>query len=336
VLRFIACLAGLQHQYVVLTGDASIRHNRPVQPLLEALPKLGMSCASMRGDGYAPLIIKGPFDGNSTSLSGEDSQPVSGLLMALPFKAGSTTINVRNVGEKPWIELTLKWLDRLHIPYKNRDFKEYEIPGKTKVSAFDYRVPGDLSSLAYPLVAALITGSEITIHDVDLDEPQGDKAIIRVLQQMGANIQLDAAKKTLSILKTESLRGIDVDVNDFIDCITIIAVIGCFATGTTKITGASIARQKESDRIAAITCELKKMGATIEELPDGLIVQQSQLHAATVNSYHDHRIVMSLAVAAMTLAGETVINDVTCVQKSFPNFHQSMRALGANININEC
>jgi len=333
VLRFIACIAGLQDQYIVITGDHSIRHNRPVKPLIEALPKMGVLCESLTGNGYAPLILKGPFKGEQTTLSGEDSQPVSGLLIALAFKQGTTTIKVRHPGEKPWVGLTLKWLDRFAIPYKNNDFVEYQITGKTEISAFSYRVPGDLSSLAFPLVAALLTHSEIIIHDVDMSEPQGDKAIVEVLKKMGARISVNEQEKTLHVHQTEELHGIDVNINDFIDCVTILAVVGCFATGTTKITGAEIARAKESDRIAAITAELRKMGANIEELPDGLIVQNSQLHAATLDSHHDHRIVMSLAVAAFATEGDTVIGDVECVDKSFPNFAKTMQQLGGKVRI---
>ena len=331
VLRYIAYIAGLQHQYVVITGDASIRYNRPVQPVMEALAKLGMVCVSMRGDDYAPLIIKGPFQGNTSTLSGEDSQPVTGLLIASAFREETTTITVRNAGEKPWIELTLSWLDRLQIMYQHNNFVEYRVTGRTNVSAFNYHVAGDLSSLAYPLVAALITQSEITISNVDMLEPQGDKMIVSVLQNMGANISINKRNKTLTVHKTNVLYGMEIDTNDFVDAITILAVVGCFALGTTTITGASIARMKESDRITTITCELKKMGANIKERPDGLVIEHSQLHAAAVDSHHDHRVAMSLAVAALATQEETVIYDIDCVQKSFPSFVDSMRSIGAEI-----
>ncbi len=333
VLRYIACVAGLQHQYIVITGDRSIRHNRPVQPLIEALTQLGMICVSMRGDDHAPLIIKGPFNGNSTTLGGEDSQPVTGLLIASAFREQTMTIKVRNAGEKPWIELTLSWLDRLRIACHHHDFTEYQITGRANVPAFHYRIPGDLSSLAYPLVAALVTKSEITINNVDMTEPQGDKAIVEVLKNMGANIRINQQHKTLTVHKTKMLQGMEIDANDFVDCVTILAVVGCFALGTTIITGVGIARMKESDRITAITCELKKMGADIEEQPDGLIIRSAPLHAAVVNSHHDHRIAMSLAVAALAIEGETTIRHIDCVQKSFPNFVDAMRSLGARIAI---
>lgn len=331
VLRFIGALGCLLDGYIILTGDHSIRHNRPVLPVIESLQGLGMQCDALRNDNFAPLIIKGPSHNTTTALSGEDSQPISGLLMALAFKAGNFTINVRNAGEKPWVDLTLKWLDKFNIQYSHQDYQRYQIKGGNRIQGFDYTVPGDLSSLAYPLVAALITQSTLTINGVDLTEPQGDKAIIDVAKRMGANITVNQDKQQLIIHKTTQLNGIEVDINDFIDCITIIAVLGCYARGTTIIKGAAIARQKESDRITAIATELSKMGAKIEERPDGLVIQNSQLQGADIDSYHDHRIVMSMAVAALSAQGETTINDASCVQKSFPNFIPFMQALGANI-----
>jgi 3-phosphoshikimate 1-carboxyvinyltransferase len=331
VLRFIACLAGLQENYMVITGDASIRHNRPVGPLINALPKLGVSCASLRGDNKAPLILKGPYTNTTTTLDGADSQPVSGLIMAAALRNAKTIINVENPGETPWIDLTLSWLNKFNIAYIKKDYSYYEIIGRDSIAAFNYQVPGDLSSLSFPLAAALVTKAEITLHNVNMQEPQGDKAIVEILQKMGAKISLDANNKTLHVAKTSALNGITIDINHCIDCIAILATIACYAHGTTKITGAAIAREKESDRIAAISLELKKMGADITELPDGMIIKQSNLHGATVDSHHDHRIAMSLAIAGMIATGETTITNTKCVNKSFPDFCTTMQNLGANI-----
>lgn len=335
VLRFIACLAGLQSQYIVITGDASIRSNRPVMPLIEALPQLGVACDSLRGDGLAPLIVKGPFTKNETSLDGEDSQPVSGLIMALALHPGEHRIRVRNAGELPWIDLTLSWLDRFAIPYKREAGDYYQISGGKTINAFEYTVPGDLSSLSFPLVAAIITQSPLTIHNVDMSEPQGDKAIVNVLQQMGVSMSIDASKRSLTVAAGAVLTGCRININDFIDCIAILAVVGCYADGETIIEGAEIARQKESDRITAIATELKKMGATIEELPDGLRIRQSNLKGASVQSYHDHRIAMSLAIAGLIAEGQTNINDTACIDKSFPAFVDVMKSVGADFTLEE-
>ena len=331
VLRFIACLAGLQSNHMVITGDASIRSNRPVQPLIDALPKLGVACASLQNNGHAPLILTGPFQGDHTSLTGEDSQPVSGLIMAALFKKGDTTIEVKNPGETPWIDLTLAWLDRFQVTYHNDHYRRYRISGNHTLDGFHYSVPGDLSSLSFPLVAALITQSDIVIHGVDLREPQGDKAVIATLQAMGADLRMDSATHTLSVHKGTQLQGGTIDINHYIDCIAILAVAACFAAQPTHIKGAAIARKKESDRIAAIACELKKMGADIEEQADGLIIKPSRLRGAAVYSHHDHRIAMALAVAGLASEGTTTVQDVACVQKSYPNFLETMQSMGAPI-----
>lgn len=329
VLRFIGALAALLPTYTVVTGDHSIRHNRPVKPLLRGLQSLGVFAESMRLDGFAPILIKGPLKGGMATLDGKDSQPVSGLLIASAFAEGKTHIHVENPGEKPWIDLTLHWLDRLGLRCTHTNYTDYHLPGGGSYEGFDYTVPGDFSSLAFPLVAALITDAELTIQNVDMDDVQGDKKLIDVLIAMGAKITLQ--DRTLQVHKGSQLRGMKIDINDFIDSITILAVVGCFAEGVTEICNAKIARNKECDRIHAITTELKKMGADIEEKEDGIIVKTSLLHGTNVETYQDHRMVMSLSVAALRAQGETVIHGVECVQKTYPNFAEHFQRLGAHL-----
>lgn len=331
VLRFIGAIAALLPNYTILTGDHSIRHNRPVQPLLDALTKLGATALSSRGDGYAPILIKGPITGRSTTLDGQDSQPVSGLLIAAAFAPHPIEIYVTNPGEKPWIDLTLYWLRRLKIPYHAQNYTHYQMQGNAKIDPFEYRVPGDFSTAAFAIAAALLTQSELLLTNIDMSDIQGDKQIILILEQMGAHFEIDAKQKTLRVLKTAGLRGIRIDVNDFIDTLPILAVIATFAQGTTEITGAAIARKKESDRIHTITQELKKMGANIEERADGVIVQSSNLHSATLHTYHDHRLVLSLSVAALAAEGESTILGVEAAMKTYPNFYQDFLSIGANI-----
>jgi 3-phosphoshikimate 1-carboxyvinyltransferase len=333
VLRFIAALAALLPYYVVLTGDDSIRHNRPAQPLIEGLSHLDVFCVSTKNDGHAPLIVKGPLKPGKTRLMGQDSQPVSALLIACAFAPGASEISVYEPGEKPWIDLTLDWFKRLGIAYHNDGYTRYTIAGNAKIKAFDYQVPGDFSSLAFPIVAALLTQSEITIENVDMSDVQGDKKIIACLQQMGAQIIFDKDQRVLHIKKSPELIGMSIDVNDMVDAVPILAVVGCFARGTTTITGAKIAREKECDRLSAMTSELTKMGANITENPDGLVIHQSRLSGAELESHHDHRIVMSLVVAALAAQGESRIQGVEWVKKSYPNFFADLTALQAKVTI---
>ena len=333
VLRFVGALAALSPAYTIITGDHSIRHNRPVKPLLEALSQLGALAASSRLDGYAPIIIKGPMQSGKTHLLGEDSQPVSGMLIACSFLQGKTTIDVTDPGEKPWIDLTLFWLKKLGIDVTCQNYTTYTIAGNAKIEGFDTTIPGDFSSAAFPIAAALVTHSELKLTNIDMDDCQGDKKLIEVLQKMGASLEIDDRNKTLHVRKEGKLQGMRIDVNDFIDATPILSVIACFAEGTTEIINASIARKKESDRLHAIATELKKMGANIEEKPDGLIITHSPLHGAHLDAWHDHRIGMSLSIAALGAEGETVVNGIECISKTYPGFAHDFRAIGAAIEV---
>jgi 3-phosphoshikimate 1-carboxyvinyltransferase len=326
VLRFIGALAAFSPSYTLLTGDLSIRHKRPIQPLLEALTQLGAFAVSSRLDGYAPIVVKGLAIGGKATLDGRDSQPVSALLILgslIPIE-----LTVTNPGEKPWINLTLSWLDKLNIPYENRDFKSYRMKGLSHIDAFDYTVASDFSSAAFPICAALVTGSELTLDQLDLEDVQGDKEIIPILKSMGAHFTSTGSQ--LTVKRGAALKGRKIDVNDVIDALPILAVMGCYAEGKTEIVGGAIAREKESDRISAIATELKKMGADIEETPDGLMIRQSQLKGSMhLEAHQDHRIGMALIVAAMGAKGESVVHSVECISKSYPGFFTDFAQIGA-------
>lgn len=333
VLRFCTAIGALCPNPVVITGDHSIKHQRMMTPLLLGLSQLGVLVATMRGDGYPPIIVQGPLMPGKTTVTGEDSQHVSALIIAAALGQGPVEISVTNPGEKPWISLTLDWLDRLNIPYRNRGFENYYLPGNAHYEGFSYTVPGDFSSAAFPIAAALITQSELTIKNIDMQDSQGDKELIDVLIKMGARIEIRKEARTLKVLKGSQLKGMEVDINNFIDAITILAVIGCYAEGETHIKNAAVARHKECNRIDSIATELQKMGAQIDSTPDGLIVKKSKLYGAELKGYHDHRMVMSLAVAALGAEGETSVSDIESIKKTYPSFLEDFRKIGANIEV---
>ena len=329
ILRFIGALGALSPQPLVITGDHSIRHNRPVLPLLEGLTQLGARAFSLNGTGKAPIFVQGPLHGGHATISGEDSQPVSALLIASSFAPAPVELFVTNPGELPWVQLTLDWLDRLELPYQNEGGAYYSLPGNGSIEGFAYTVPGDFSSAAFPLAAALLTNSEVTLQNLDFRDPQGDKQLISYLQQMGAHIEV--TENALHIKKGSALHGAKLDLNTCIDTLPILAVIACFAEGETVLSGAKIARRKECDRIAAITKELKKMGAHIEEHPDGVTIKHSPLKGGIVESYNDHRMALALSVAGLAAREKTHVHSVECVDKTFPHFQAHMQALGAHI-----
>lgn len=333
VLRLVGALASLVNTYCVFTGDHSIRHNRVVSPLLKGLTDIGVFAVSCSFNDKAPIVIKGPILGSKIQIDGQDSQPISGLLIASCLASHPIEIFVDNPGEKPWIDMTLYWLKKFSVPFVFDDYRYYRIAGNISFKAFNYHVPGDFSSLAFPVVAALATNSEITLHNVDLDDVQGDKILLSILESMGAKFLIEKDAKRLTVCKNCKLVGREIDVNHCIDALPILAVVGTFATGSTYLYNGLIARKKESDRISSIASELRKMGANIVEHPDGLTIENSTLHGAKVFSYNDHRLAMSLAVAGMRSCGQTVVENISCINKTYPTFLPDFLSLGAKFSV---
>lgn len=333
VLRFIGAIAGLVEGYTVITGDHSIRYQRKVCALLDGLNHLGCQAVSTRGDGFAPIIVKGMLNGGIARIDGQDSQPVSALLMACAFAKLPSEIFVENPGEKPWVALTLDWLKRMNITIDaNEDLSHFSIQGNSHVAAFNYQVPGDFSSAAFPLVAAAITGGSVIFDNLDIHDVQGDKALFNLLVDLGFKLKfLDDGKISLIQSKRHEFFGFKLDVNSMVDALPILAVLACYAKSQSILTGASVVKFKESNRLDAISQELNRMGGKLTVLEDGLLIQPAKLHGAKVFSHHDHRIAMALVVAGLAAKGLTHISEIDCIAKSYPNFVDTFKQLGAHI-----
>lgn len=324
-LRILTGLASLANFPIIFDGDSSIR-SRPMTPLLDALSAMGARVQSTGGK--CPFTVQGPVKGNKVTVNGISSQFVTGLLITAPLAEGITEITVENLHEEPYVELTLDWLHKMNIEFEQRGLEWFRIPGGQKYKAFERQIPADFSSATFSACAAAITGSEILVKGLDFQDAQGDKEIFTFLEKMGAKItHTDRGV----IVKGGELNGIDIDMNNTPDALPAMAVTGCFAKGVTRLLNVEQARLKECDRIAAVFKELKKMGARIEELRDGLVIYQSDLTGTEVHGYDDHRMVMSLAVAGLIAKGETIIDTAESVNITYPTFVDDMRAIGANI-----
>lgn len=324
-LRILTGLAALADFPILFDGDNSIR-NRPMSPLLDALTQMGAKVQSTNGK--CPFTIQGPIKGAKVTVNGISSQFVTGLLISAPLAQGTTEITVEDLHEKPYVEITLDWLKKMNIVFEQKGLDWFRIPGGQKYMAFERDIPADFSSATFAACAAAITGSEVLIKGLDFTDPQGDKEIFSFLKKMGAIITLT---DNGVIVKGRSLTGIDIDMNNTPDALPALAVIGCFAKGTTRLLNVKQARLKECDRIAAITTELRKMGARIEELNDGLIVHESPLSGTEVHGYDDHRMVMALAVAGLAAKGETIVDTAESIRITYPSFVDDMKAIGAKI-----
>lgn len=332
VLRFIAAIAALNSKgYTVLTGDRSIRENRPTEPLLSALRQLSVFAETSHPHQGAPLIVKGPLKGGKVRMQGQDSQPVSAMIIAAAFADEPIEIQVAEAGEKPWVDLTLSWLNRLVIPYEREGHEVYRLKGKANYCGFSYRVPADFSSAAFPVVAAILSEREFVIDGLDWAEPQGDKHFFYILKTLGANLYIDEQNQQIRIFSNHALQGRKIDINDCIDCVAILSVLACFIEGETQISGASIARKKECNRLSVMVKELSKMGARIQETEDGLRIFGSRLKGAELDSHADHRVAMALSIAAMFSEGASRIKNIDCIKKSYPSFLSVFQGAGANI-----
>ena len=328
-VNFLSAVAALADGEIELTGDESIR-KRPIQPLLNALKMLGASRAESREkNNCPPVIIRGRLFGGIATVEGVSSQFVSALLIAAPLLRKQTELKVVRLYERPYIDMTLAWLKKMGIEVEKQGRNNFTIPGGQSYYGFATTIPADFSSAAFPLVGALITGGEVFFKGLDMNDSQGDKYVFDLVQQMGASVVKEEGG--LRVKPGETLEGLKIDLNDTPDSLPALAVLGCFTDDEMKLTNVAQARIKETDRIAVMCQELKKMGADIEETKDGLIIRKSVLQGAVVDGHGDHRVVMALAMAGLAAEGETVISTAESADVTFPDFLEKMQALGANI-----
>lgn len=316
-------MAALNDQWTVFTGDEQIR-KRPATALLSALKDLGADAFSTRGNGCTPIVVRGRMSGGKTSIECPTSQYLTSLLINCPLASGDTEITVPLLNEKPYVQMTMDWLDSQHVHYSHEHMKKVYIQGNQAYHAFDRKIPGDFSSATFFLCAAAITQSELTLLGLDMNDSQGDKHVVEILKEMGCKVRADGDALTIT---GRDLKGGEFDMNSIPDALPALSVTACFAEGTTKLYNVNQARLKETDRISVMHRELKKMGAEIEELPDGLIIKKSELIGARVHGYGDHRVVMALAIAGLGAEGTTIVDTTESVSITFPDFFDLLKAV---------
>ena len=325
-LRFMTALCALIDGTSVLTGDASLR-TRPSIQLIETLNALGAKVVSTKSDGTAPLVVQGILSGGQATITNPvSSQFLSALLIACPLCEADTTLQVHNLRSRPYIDITLELLTQSGINMST-DYHEFMIPCCQRYANITSSIPGDFSSAAFHLGAAAITNSKVSVSNLSKSN-QGDEKIVSILKEMGAHISWHDDIVTVD---GAELRGIAIDAGDVPDLFPILAVLGAYATGRTEIFNISHLRYKETDRIAAMTTELRKMQIDVTKVDDVLKINGGKPKGAHVSGYGDHRIVMALAVAALGAEGETEIDTAESVKVSYPDFFDDIFALGANI-----
>ncbi|MDR2808132.1 MAG: 3-phosphoshikimate 1-carboxyvinyltransferase [Spirochaetaceae bacterium] len=311
--------AALGTEPIAFTGDEQIKR-RSAAPLLNALSGLGVSVSSEQG--CVPITVRGPWKGGSVVLSCPTSQYLSALLLAAPLSPvdTATELEIPFLNEKPYIDLTLSYLNQQNIDYKAAlDYSWFYIPGGAHYQPLNGTVPGDFSSAAFPACAAAITGGPVTLFYLDPHDRQGDKYIFTLLEQMGCTVIWDRTRVTIS--RSGPLHAGTFDLNATPDLLPAMAAVAAFAVGRTALVNVAHARIKETDRIAVMMQELGKLGLVCEERPDALIIHGTgSLEGGIVDGRKDHRIVMALAAAALGAKAPVEIIGTEAADVTYPGF----------------
>lgn len=326
-LRFFTALSALVPGITILTGDDSLRR-RPMGDLLKALRQLGIKGIS-RKNGLPPIIIfGGKIEGGNVAIRGDvSSQFISALLISSPKAVKKTVIRVTKLQSRPYVEITLDVLKEFGIEcYFNNN--QFFIPPNQQFKSKNYTIEGDFSSAAFLLAAGALAG-KVTVSGLRSDSIQGDKKIVEMLYDMGADIM--KKNNTITVEKGE-LRSTAMDIFDTPDLAPVCAVLATQAKGISTITNAERLKFKESNRLFSITNVLKKLGADIHRKNNQLMVKgPTCLKGSIIDPHNDHRIAMGCAIAGLVASGKTIIKNVECINKSYPHFLGDLKTLGADI-----
>jgi len=317
-----------------VTGDEQIRR-RPVQPVLDALEQLGAHGFTLRNNGSAPFVIRGPIAGGHARVDGIISQYVSSALIAASLAAADSEIIVEEPNEVPYIEMTVQWMHSLGVDVeKAKDYSTLYVRAGQSYASFDTPVPADFSSAAFILIGAAVTDSEVLLRGLDTEDVQGDKILIDILEDMGADIDVrNHGLDGILVRGGTGLHGRTIDCSVTPDSIPVLSVLGCYAEGTTRLVNIESSRLKETDRPLLMVRELSKMGADIELTDKELIITHSPLTGTKVDGHGDHRIAMALCIAGLIAEGETLVERVESAGVSYPGFDKALAELEADITL---
>jgi 3-phosphoshikimate 1-carboxyvinyltransferase len=329
LMRFLAASLTTVPGTWILDGSERMRQ-RPIGPLVDALRGLGAKIEYIGAEGFPPLAITGgSLEGGETEIdAGESSQYLSALVMAALAGRRPARIRVRALTSSPYVDITARLVARWGGSLRVNGDSWIVVPGLEPPAVES--VEGDYSAATYPATAAVLTGGRVLLEGLDPESAQGDRGFFDLLSQMGASVVWNDG--SLQVKSGECLHGLDVDLGSMPDQVPTLAALAPFARGTTSIRNVAHLRIKESDRLAAMATELTRLGATVRELPDGLVIEGTWAHEAppsdpvVVETYDDHRIAMSLALVGLRRPG-VFVAEPGVVSKSYPGFWRDLERL---------
>ncbi|MBI2616873.1 3-phosphoshikimate 1-carboxyvinyltransferase [Candidatus Gottesmanbacteria bacterium] len=309
-MRFITAVSSLHPSKIFLSGSKRLRE-RPMEELIEKLHILGVHIANK-----SHLTISGGgIRGGKLKISGsKSSQYISALLLISPFAQNDVELNVAHLSSSPYVDMTIDLMRLFGVDVEKKG-NTYFVKSTSHYKAHKYTVEGDYSSASYFLAVKALTKSDVTVTNLNANSVQGDRVFIEILQKMGK----------------DKLHGIHIDLGNNPDLVPIVSVLSAFAKGTTTIHNIAHLKFKESDRMKSIQENLRRMGIRVSQTENSLTIIGGQPKGSIIDTFHDHRIAMSFAVAALSASGETTIPNAQVVKKSYPNFWDDLKNIGVNI-----
>jgi 3-phosphoshikimate 1-carboxyvinyltransferase len=324
--RFLLPVAAACCGSARFTGSGRLP-DRPIRELTRVMQSHGVCFSAER----LPFSISGRLHGGAYELPGNiSSQYLTGLLLALPMAEERSTITLTtNLESAAYVDITLSALNRFSVRVSAED-GVYTISGRQRcVSPGSVRADGDWSNAAFFLAAGAL-GNTIRLNGLNMESPQGDKAILDILRKFGANVSVADDAVTVS---PAILSGFEIDVGEIPDLLPILAVVAACAKGETHFFNAARLRLKESDRLHTTAKLINGLGGYATESSDGLVIRGGTLYGGTVDSFHDHRIAMAAAIAAIRCQGPVTILDAGSAAKSYPTFYEDYKKLGGNADV---
>jgi 3-phosphoshikimate 1-carboxyvinyltransferase len=326
--RFLPPLMSLGRGTYELDGNEAMQ-KRPIQPLLDAMTELGAKATSLRSNGCPPIRVDaGGLEGGCARMpGGVSSQYFSALLMVGPCTKRGITLEVDgDLVSKPYIDVTMQAMRAFGATAERQDYTRFDVPPGA-YAAIEYDVEPDASAASYFFAAAAVTRGRVVVPGLGSRSLQGDLGFVRLLERMGCRVQ--QTETETAVEGPDELRGVEADMSNLSDTAQTLAAIAPFAKTPTRVTGIGFIRKKETNRVAAVVAELKRLGIDAEEESDGFVVRPGMPRPGRVETYDDHRMAMSFAVLGLVAPGIEIL-DPGCVSKTFPDFFDVLETLRRN------
>ncbi len=326
--RSLVSYVSLGHGEFVIDGDEPMRRSRPISDLLDALTQIGVAARSQFDNGHLPVIVQANgLKGGKTRLdASKSSQFLTSLLLIAPYAKNDMEIEVVGTLKTPYIDITTSVMDAFGVTVVNNTYRHFRIAGQQSYQPREYQIEPDASSASYFFAAAALTGGRVKVKHLHLNSVQGDVQFVRVLEEMGCQVNADT--DGIEVSGPERLHGVDVDMNALSDTALTLAAIAPFADSKTIIRNIEHTRWQETDRIHAMVTELRKLGVSVVEHRDGVEIMPAAILPAAIDTYRDHRVAMAFSLIGLRVPGIQIC-DPGCVSKTFPHFFGVLQGLYA-------